>query len=196
MLQALLMGEAKTIRWDELTVATPYALSQLSHTPRFPLVNTNIGNGQNMLLTPHVPVWHVVTLARPATWGLFYFRRAARACLVLVVSMFACFTVLYLLFEVLFQGNKGIAAFGAFWFCASAYVVCWSLWPAYLTFFIALAVLAFYYLLVSEQTPCSSDMRVNDRPEPSRLRNVFIPGLASSYGLLFRRDTRMPFHPR
>src|ERR1044072_7940234 len=33
-LQMLLMGEAKTIRWDELTVATPFALSQLSHDPR------------------------------------------------------------------------------------------------------------------------------------------------------------------
>ncbi|MGA9770337.1 MAG: hypothetical protein WBV94_14965 [Blastocatellia bacterium] len=150
-LQSLLMGEAKIIRWDELTVATPYSLSQLSHTPRFPVVNTNIGNGQNMLLTPHVPVWHVVTLARPATWGYFILGAQRGLAWYWWFPMFACFTVLYLLFEVLFQGHKGIAAFGAFWFCASAYVVCWSLWPAYLTFFIALAVLAFYKLLVSDK---------------------------------------------
>src|SRR5262249_55878770 len=66
--RSLLMRNAREIRWDELVIATPWALSQLSHKPRFPVVNKNIGNGQNMLVTPHAPVLHIATVARPATW--------------------------------------------------------------------------------------------------------------------------------
>src|SRR5262249_27412778 len=68
-INTILMANARQIRWDELMVATPLALSQLSHHPRFPVVNTNIGNGQNVLISPHVPVLHISSLARPATWG-------------------------------------------------------------------------------------------------------------------------------
>src|SRR6185369_16928704 len=70
-LDSLLMRNARTIRWDELAVGTPFALSQLAHKPRFPVVNTNIGEGQNMLVVPYTPVLHIVTVSRPATWGYF-----------------------------------------------------------------------------------------------------------------------------
>ena len=127
--QSLLMRNARIIRWDELVVATPWALSQLSHKPRFPVVNTNIGNGQNMLVTPHAPVLHIVTLARPATWGYFIFGAQRGLAWYWWFQPFACFTVLWLLFEIALGGHSKLAAFGAFWFCNSAYVVCWSLWP-------------------------------------------------------------------
>ena len=148
-LRDFLMAHARWIRWDELMVVTPLALSQLSHRPRFPVVNKNIGNGQNMLLTPHVPVWHVATLARPATWGYFFLGAQRGLAWYWWFCVFSCFTVLYLLLEVILQGHRGLAAFGSFWFCASAYVVCWSLWPAHLVFFGALGCLAAYYLLAS-----------------------------------------------
>ncbi len=150
-LQELLMAKARGIRWDELLVTTPLALSQLSHRPRFPVRNTNIGNGQNMLLTPHVPVWHVLTLARPETWGYFFLGAQRGLAWYWWFRVFACFTVLYLLLEVVLKGHQGLAAFGSFWFCASAYVVCWSLWPAELVFFGALGCLAAYHLLASQK---------------------------------------------
>jgi hypothetical protein len=150
-LRPLLMANARGIRWDELLVTTPLALSQLAHRPRFPVVNTNIGKGQNMLLTPHVPVWHVVTVARPETWGYFFLGAQRGLAWYWWFRVFACFTVLYLLLEVVLKGRQGLAAFGSFWFCASAYTVCWSLWPAQLVFFGALACLAAYHLLASQK---------------------------------------------
>jgi hypothetical protein len=150
-LRPLLMANARGIRWDELLVTTPLALSQLAHRPRFPVVNTNIGKGQNMLLTPHVPVWHVVTVARPETWGYFFLGAQRGLAWYWWFRVFACFTVLYLLLEVILKGRQGLAAFGSFWFCASAYTVCWSLWPAQLVFFGGLACLAAYHLLASQK---------------------------------------------
>ncbi|MFY9556403.1 MAG: hypothetical protein WAV47_16945 [Blastocatellia bacterium] len=148
-LQELLMAKARRIRWDELLVTTPLALSQLSHKPRFPVINTNIGNGQNMLLTPHVPVWHVATLARPETWGYFFLGAQRGLAWYWWFRVFACFSVLFLLLEIILKGHPGLAAFGSFWYCASAYVVCWSLWPAQIVFFAALACLSAYHLLGS-----------------------------------------------
>ena len=150
-LREVLMANARGIRWDELLVVTPLALSQLSHRPRFPVVNTNIGNGQNMLLSPHAPVWHVATVARPATWGYFLLGAQRGLAWYWWFGVFSCFTVLYLLLEVILKGHRGLAAFGSFWYCASAYVVCWSLWPAQLVFFGALGCLAAYHLLASQK---------------------------------------------
>ena len=151
VLQSLLMRNARLIRWDELVVATPYALSQLSHRPRFPVVNTNIGMGQNMLVSPHAPVLHIVTLARPATWGYLVFGAQRGLAWYWWFQPFACFTVLCLLFEIALGGHSKLAAFGAFWYCNSAYVICWSLWPDHVIFFAALGCLAAYHLLNSEK---------------------------------------------
>jgi len=148
--RSLLMRNAREARWDELVIATPWALSQLSHRPRFPVINKNIGNGQNMLVNPHAPVLHVATLARPATWGYFFLGAQRGLAWYWWFQPIACFTVLWLLFEIALAGHSPLAAFGAFWFCNSAYVVCWSLWPTHVTFFAALACLAAYHLLHSE----------------------------------------------
>jgi hypothetical protein len=149
--QDLVMAHARWIRWDELLISTPLSLSQLAHNPRFPVVNTNIANGQNMLTVPHTPVWHVVTLARPATWGYFFLGAQRGLSWYWWFRVFSCFTVLYLLLEIILRGHRGLAAFGAFWFCASAYVVCWSLWPAQVAFFAALGCVAAYHLLASDK---------------------------------------------
>jgi hypothetical protein len=150
-LETYLMDHARLIRFDELLVFTPYALSQLSHEPRFPVINTNIGKGQNMLVVPHTPVWHIATLARPATWGYFFLGAQRGLAWYWWFQIFACFTVLYLLFEILLKGRQGLAAFGAFWVGASAYFVCWSHAADYLVFFAGLGCLAAYHLLASEK---------------------------------------------
>lgn len=146
----LLMAQSRIIRSDEWVYYTPQALSQLSHVPRFPVVNSNICNGQNMLVFPYAPVKHISTLARPATWGYFILGAQRGLAWQWWFHVFSCFTVLYLLLCVILNGHHKVAAFGAFWFSASAYVVCWSLWPAYLVFFAALACLSAYYLLRSD----------------------------------------------
>ncbi|HXG05823.1 MAG TPA: hypothetical protein VNI77_00675, partial [Nitrososphaera sp.] len=136
--QAVFLGPARFSRWDEYLVGTPLALSQLSHNPRFPVVNTNLGEGQNALISFHAPVWHITALARPATWGYFFLGAQRGLAWYWWFQVFACFVALCLLLEIILQGNRGLAAFGAFWFCGSAYIVAWSLWPAQFAFFAAL----------------------------------------------------------
>jgi hypothetical protein len=145
------MSRARLIRWDEAVVGTPWALSQLSHKPKFPVINTNIGEGQNMLITPHAPVLHIATLARPATWGYFVLDAQRGIAWYWWFPVFACFTVLFLLIKLLLNGHDHIAAFGAFWFSASAFTVGWSNWPAYFVLFPALGVVAAHWLLTSKR---------------------------------------------
>ena len=149
-LQTLLLANARYFRWDEAFVATPFALSQLAQQPRFPVINPSFGNGQNMLMERHTPVLHIVTLARPATWGYFFLGAQRGLAWYWWFQPLACFTVLFLLLEIVFNQDWKLAAFGALLFGTSAYVVCWSQWPAYVTFFAALACLATYHLCHTE----------------------------------------------
>jgi hypothetical protein len=151
-LRDLAMAQPRDVRGDEWLNSTPSALSQFSHIPRFPVINSDIGDGQNMLVGYLNPVWHITTLARPATWGYFFLGRQRGLAWAWWFQVFSCFTVLFLLLDVVLKGNRKLAAFGAFWFCGSAYVACWSLWPAYHVFFPALACLSAYRLLSSSRT--------------------------------------------
>ncbi|HEY9233181.1 MAG TPA: hypothetical protein VIS78_13590, partial [Blastocatellia bacterium] len=148
--RAFLMAAPRVERWDELIIFTPYALSQLAQRPRFPVINTSIGNGQNMLVVPHAPVWHVVTLARPATWGFFLLGAQRGVAWFWWFQVFACFTALFLLLEIVFNKDWKLAAFGAFLFSSAAYVILWSQWPAHVTGFAALACWCAYHLCASK----------------------------------------------
>jgi hypothetical protein len=147
----LAMAHPRAVRSDEWLVTTPMALAQLSHTPRFPAVNTNIGDGQNMLINPAVPVWHPTLLARPITWGYFLFGGQRGLAWSWWFQVFSCFTGVFLLLDIILAGRQRLAAFGAFWFCASAYAVCFSLLPAYYAAFAAIICVAAYRMLGSNK---------------------------------------------
>src|SRR5215471_2555695 len=147
----LAKAHPRAIRSDEWLVTTPLALAQLSHTPPFPVVNTNIGEGQNMLINPAVPVWHPSLLARPITWGYFLLGAQRGLAWSWWFQVFSCFTAVFLLLEIILAGRQRLAAFGAFWFCASAYVVGFSLLPAYYAAFAAITCVAAYQLLASNK---------------------------------------------
>lgn len=150
--RSALLEVPREIRWDEVYGGTPFALSQLAQSPRFPVVNKSIGlDGQNMLVTQHAPVWHLATLGRPATWGYFFLGARRGLAWSWWFQPFACFTALTLLLEIVLRGQWRLAAFGAFVFCSSAYVVCWSQWPAYVTMFAAVACVSAYHLLASRR---------------------------------------------
>ena len=87
-------------------------LSQLSQQPRFPVINPSFGNGQNMLIERHTPVWHVATLARPATWGYFLLGAQRGLAWYWWFQPLACFTVLFLLLEIVFNNDWKLAALG------------------------------------------------------------------------------------
>jgi hypothetical protein len=149
-LRTLLLANARFFRWDECFIATPYALSQLAQQPRFPVINPSFGNGQNMLIERHTPVWHIATLARPATWGYFFLGAQRGLSWYWWFQPLACFTALFLLLEIVFRNDWKLAALGALLFGTSAYVILWSNWAAYATFFAALACLATYHLCRAE----------------------------------------------
>src|SRR5439155_9975769 len=130
-LRTLCQTKARAIRSDEYLLWTPYALSQLSHRPRFPVVNDLLPGGQNMLLIWSAPVAHVTLPARPATWGYFLFGGARGLAWQWWFPPFACFTVLWLLFDIVLRGNARLAAFGALWYGTSAHSVAWSQMPIY-----------------------------------------------------------------
>ncbi|MET0411666.1 MAG: hypothetical protein ABW217_10230, partial [Polyangiaceae bacterium] len=145
-----LMTKPRRIRFDEwANEGTPYALVQFTHTPRFPVVNTNIGQGQNMLVLPWVPVLHPVLVARPMTWGYLLLGPERGLAWSWWIQSLGCFVALFLLLELIVPGRPWLAVLGSFWFCSSAYVVWWSLWPAYVTGLGTFALLGVYWLLTS-----------------------------------------------
>jgi hypothetical protein len=146
-----MMATPREIRADEWLVNTPLELSQLSHNPPFPVVNTNIGNGQNMLVWVGMPVLHILCVARPFSWGYLLLGAQRGVAWAWWFHVFACFTALSLLMEVILRGRKKLAAFAALWFCGSAYVIAWSLGPCYAVFFPAMGCLAAYHLLKSDR---------------------------------------------
>jgi hypothetical protein len=156
--RTLCQTRARWVRSDEYLLWTPYAISQLNHRPRFPVVNELLPGGQNMLMIWTAPVAHVSLPARPATWGYFLFGGARGLAWQWWFPPFACFTALWLLFEILLDGHSRLAAFGALWFCWSAHTVAWSGLPAYVTFFPALCCVCAYHLLT---TPRRSVMWAN-----------------------------------
>ena len=72
-LRDFLMAKSQAIRSDEWAISSLWSQAQFTHVPRFPMRNTNIGDGQNMLLISWVPVLHPASLARPVTWGYLLF---------------------------------------------------------------------------------------------------------------------------
>src|ERR1700690_4289531 len=95
-LRDFLMAKSQAIRSDEWAISTMWSLAQFTHQPRFPVRNTNIGNGQNMLLISWVPVLHPASLVRPVTWGYLLFGAQAGLAWLWWFSPFFCFTMLYL----------------------------------------------------------------------------------------------------
>jgi len=144
------MAVPRQLRSDDYLTLFAGSLAQLEHDPPFPVVNNNFANGQNMFVFyTAVPIRHVSTIARPASWGYFLFGKERGLAWQWWFSTFSCFTALFLLLKIVLQGHPKLAAFGAFWFCGSAYVVAWSLYPAHFVFFPALGCVAAYRLICS-----------------------------------------------
>lgn len=140
------------IRSDEFLVSTPWALSQLAHEPPFPVVNENIGGGQNMLLAPMNPVLHTSSLVRPGTWGYLLLGADRGLAWSWWFGSFALFHALVLLFGILLRSPRSaLTALGAAWLVASAGLVCWSLTPAYFAFFPVLCCVAAYRVVENDR---------------------------------------------
>ena len=139
------LGEPRPIRSDDWIVGLPFALAQVAHEPAFPRVNTNIGDGQDMILM-EMPIAHPVTLLRPASWGFFLGADAGLAWMwwFQVLGLFgACFLALL----ALSRGCFAMAALGALLVTLSPFMQFWSFGPARVAAYTALCIACFAALL-------------------------------------------------
>lgn len=144
------LGQARSIRSDEWEVITPMALSQQAHQPRYPIVNANLGEGgQNMLVVgmSGLPVAHMSTLVKPATWGFFVLPLPQALAWYWWFPFFSCFAVLWVLLLRLGLSDWRVGAIWAAAISYSPYSVAFSGWPAYLLFFGVFSLLCVMQIL-------------------------------------------------
>ena len=147
-------GDARSIRSDEWNILTQMAIGQVNAPERFPVVNTNVGiDGNNMLIIgmTGVPVSHVSSLAKPATWGFWVFDMRRALAWHWWLPFFGCFLALWALIIRFFSLNWRIAAVLSLSVTASPYSVVFSGHPAYAVFFLALSVCVLDQILKTPQ---------------------------------------------
>lgn len=129
-------GSPRSIRSDEWLVWGGSALAQVNHEPPFPVVNRLLGlDGQNMMVIgmTGVPVAHVSSLAKPATWGFFILPLRQAMAWHWYLPFFACLVALWCLLQN-FAGQRPVRNLGlALVFCTAPYAAGWSHWPLYLS---------------------------------------------------------------
>lgn len=143
-------GELRHSRADEWQAFTPMALSQVTHTPPFPVLNRLIGeDGQNMLIVgmTGVPVAHISALAKPATWGFFVLDLRRALAWYWWVPFFFCFASLLAMLVRIHRMDWRLGAVLSLSFTAAPYSVAFSGWPAYASAFPILAILLIDYAL-------------------------------------------------
>lgn len=148
------LGDLRPIRSDEWEVITPMAISQFTHTPPFPIVNRHYGaDGQNMMVVgmTGVPVWHISSLAKPATWGFFLFDLRHALSWHWWFPFFACFTAVWFLLQRFFEMDWRQAAGWSASLALAPYSVGFSGWPAYTVFFSALCMVTMDRMLRSKR---------------------------------------------
>jgi len=137
----ILLGEARSIRADDWAIQLPLALAQAAHDPAFPVVNENIGAGQNMLVPLLLPVVHPVTLFRPILWGYFIGNDAGLAWMWWSQAL-GLFAVWLLVFLVITRDRFGLACAGSLLLVCSPFFQFFSFNAAAVTIYMGLCFLA------------------------------------------------------
>jgi hypothetical protein len=146
----ILLGEAKTIRMDDWAIEIPLMLAQLSHDPKYPLVNTNIANGMNMMIHSKVPISHIITLFRPTVWGFFIGADHGLSWMwwTMVIGLFYIY---FLVFMIISSNDFDISVIGSLFLLFSSFIQFWSFHQAEIPIFMGLIFISFSYLCFSER---------------------------------------------
>lgn len=147
-------GDARFIRSDEWNILTQMAIGQLNAEKKFPVLNSNVGiDGNNMLIIgmTGVPVSHISSLAKPATWGFWLFDMRRALAWHWWLPFFGCFLALWVLIIRFFRLNWRIASLIALSVTASPYSLVFSGHPAYVVFFLTLSISLLDIILKTSQ---------------------------------------------
>ena len=96
-----------------------------------------------------IPVAHLTTLAKPATWGFFLFDLKRALSWYWLFPIFACLIALARVISIVSQSKWNFSFLLALSFLLSPYVAAWSNWPAYSVIFPSLAFIVSHYILNS-----------------------------------------------
>ncbi len=143
-----LLGVPQAIRSDDWASGIPLMLSQLSHKPPFPVINKNIGYGANQLALFKLPVWHVLAVFKPTTWGFFLGANAGLAWMWWSMVL-GFFYVFFLLFMLISRNRFFLSVMGSLMLLFSPFFQFWSMHKSEIPIFMALVVLSFAYLAFS-----------------------------------------------
>ncbi len=146
----LIAGHYQWIRGDEWSMSLPTILAQGAHTPKFPVVNGNIGFGQNMLVYPQAPVADFFGLFRPGTWGFFLGPDAGMAW-AWWFRVFGLFYAFFLLFLAFSENQFSLSLLSALAFLFAPFNQFWSLNSAEILASMAFSVLLATHLLTSRR---------------------------------------------
>jgi hypothetical protein len=144
----LLLGVPRGVRSDDWAIEIPLMLSQLSHKPPFPVVNKSIGYGANQLAPFKVPVWHILTLFKPTTWGFFLGADKGLAWMwwSMVLGFFYAF---FLLFMLISRNRFFISMMGSLLLLFSPFFQFWSMHKSEIPTFMALIFISLVCLTFS-----------------------------------------------
>lgn len=118
-------GKSRSVRADDYALDIPEMLAQWAHHPQFPLINGNIGFGQNMLAPIKVPVNRPLILFRPIVWG-FYFSPDIGLSWMWWVGVLGLFYLGFLLFYVLSDHRFWLSVLASLTVVYSPFFQFWS----------------------------------------------------------------------
>ena len=146
----VLFGEPREIRADDWLTLLPLALAQGAHTPRFPLVNRNVGLGQSALVPFQLPVAHPLVLLRPQSWGFFLGDDTGLAWMWWTQAL-GVFYAVFLALMVLSRGRFALSCLGALVVLCSPFLQFWSLNSAPFIAWACIAFVAAAHVLLSPE---------------------------------------------
>lgn len=146
----ILFGRARVIRSDDWAVEIPMMLAQLSHNPKYPVVNENIGTGMNMLTHSKVPVKSILTFFRPTTWGFFAGPDFGLSWMwwTMVLGVFYIF---FLVFMIISRNDFYLSLLACLFLLFSSFFQFWSFHKAEIPIFMGLIFIAFSFLCFSRK---------------------------------------------
>lgn len=148
-----LVGHYRQIRSDEWGVGTFLAIGQYNSEPRFPSLNHRIGiDGKKLAIThdTSVPVAEISAIAKPATWGFFFFDLRRALSWYWLFPVFLGINSVWFLLNTLWERQSKANFLLGLGLAFAPICVAWSFWPLYIIGFAALTASLFLHILLAE----------------------------------------------